>query len=291
MTDDIKPGANRLAGIDPTDLLKVSTDELAPLLALQYAPLTERNRDLVESGQTLLNELWNDGTGKVEITSDVDTNRASDIYNQLKDHAGSRSVDRQGKVTYTGGEIRETRDKVVKPLREAIAATDSHFGKLRDDVGNLMESITGAQLAYNEAKRVARNKHLLEVARKAQDEAAAAIEAARKAKPSDAHVALDLALAAEAKADEAAAIAAEPLLTAAMRTQSAMGTTTTEAATWDFEVKSMMDLCKAVVAGAAPVTFLTTVDQAIRLAIRAKQAPLRECPGLEIKQVFGVRRR
>jgi hypothetical protein len=31
MSDDIKPGGNRLAGIDPTDLLKVSTDELAPL--------------------------------------------------------------------------------------------------------------------------------------------------------------------------------------------------------------------------------------------------------------------
>jgi hypothetical protein len=290
MTDDIKPGANRLAGIDPTDLLKVSTDELAPLLTLQYAPLAERNRDLLESGQTLLDGFWNADSNRVEITSDADTNRASDIYNQLKDHAGSRSVDRAGKVTYTGGEIRETREKVVRPLREAIAATDSHFGKLRDDVGEIMSAITDAQMAYNDRKREEVRKERARQAWEAQDKADALIEAARKATGPNAQAAIEIALNAEAKADEAAAIAAGPVTTA-MRTQSAMGHTTSEQGTWDFAVLSMMDLCIAVVNGAAPVTFLTTVDQAIRLAIRAKQAPLRDCPGLEIKQVFGVRRR
>jgi hypothetical protein len=290
MTDDIKPGANRLASLDPEHLLLVSQDEIQPLLALQYAPLTERNVDLVKRGQELLDLFWNGGTGKVEITSDADTNRASDLYKQLADHAGRRTVDRQGKATYTEGEIRETRDKVVKPLREAIAATDSFFSAQRDAVGEIMGAITAAQLAYNEAKRAEVAARLRREAQEAQEKATAAIEAARKAKTADAPVAIEQALAAEAKADEAAAVAAGPM-TAAMRTQSAMGTTTGERGTWDFAVLSMMDLCKAVVDGTAPVTFLTTVDQAIRLAIRARQAPLRECPGLEIKQVFGVQRR
>jgi hypothetical protein len=77
---------------------------------------------------------------------------------------------------------------------------------------------------------------------------------------------------------------------AAARQRTALGTTTGLQMTWEAEVVDVRALAKAVAAGTAPVTFLTANVSAINAAVRQKVAPLRDCPGVNIRQVAAARR-
>jgi hypothetical protein len=169
-----KTGDNYLRSIDPEHLLVVEKDEIAPLLDVQYRDLAERSTSLLVSALAWLSGHTDPATGLLSIPDDATQNEASDLYQQLADHAGRRSVDRAGRVTFSdSGELKECRDKVARPLRAAINAGDAWFHRLRDPIGDVMGAITAAQDAFGAARAERERRE-----RQAQIQAARA-EAAR----------------------------------------------------------------------------------------------------------------
>ena len=275
MTDDPKPGDNRLRGLDPENLLLLTTDEIAPLLDLQYSALTDRTWELLAQAIAWAKEHKNSETGQIEINDDVDTNRATDLFKQLDDHAGK------------AGEVEEARKKVKLKPYEATKAIDAWFANLRDRLVGAMASIHSAQNAYANAKRAKDQARLLAEAVAAAQRAAGLLEEARKKKAPEETI--QAAIAAEQEADDARAAtgASAADLT---RTRSAMGNTSSQVETWKFKVTDIRALCRAIVAMEQPATYIMVNESAVNALIRGKNG-IRDIPGLEIYPEYNLRRR
>lgn len=287
MNAQMKPGDNRLRGIDPEKLLILDVDELPDMLEVQYAGIAERGMELLSRVVEWKEEHQN---GAVAIANEVENGELSDIMKQLRDFAGDN------------GEVYVTRRKVKTQPYEAIKKIDGWFNNLSDPILEVLGvgkaapvgTMQYAQTQYLVAKGRREQAERDEVARKAQAAADEMVREARLLAESEASratvgKAIDRAVEAEDTARATADAAAAPMRDM-VRSRSAVGTTSTLASTWEFTLVDMKALCAAVAAGTVPVTFVTTNDQAIRLAIRAKQGALRGCPGLDISQTFSARR-
>lgn len=287
MSETTGPGHNRLRGIDPERLLVLEVEEIADLLEVQYAGIAERGTDLLARVVYWKEEHKN---GAVAIADDAENGRLSDLMKQLRDYAGDN------------GEVFITRRKVKTQPFDAIKKIDGWFNNRSDPILDVLGqgknaalgTMQYAQTQYLVAKGRREQEERDRVAREAQafaDEltSQARLLAERQAPSTAVGQAIERAIEAEEAANATATDAAAPLRDM-VRSRTAMGTTSTLATSWDFSLLDIKALCRAVAAGTVSTTFITTNDQAIRLAVRAKQAPLRECPGLEIKQTFSARR-
>lgn len=284
MSDAPSSGHNRLRGINPEKLLVVEAEEIQPLLELQYAELWLRGKALA-ARVTAWQERHKDGA--VPIADEAEHAHLADMMQQLRDFAGD------------DGEADTARKKVKIGPWEACKVIDAAFAQIREPilaalglgkrpaVGTMQYAQTEFLLAKAAKVQAAREA----VAREAQAEAQRLADGARSADDEDLDAAVDLAMAGEERAAVIAADAQAPIREMA-RTRTAMGTTSTLTGTWDFDADhvDMKALCRAVADGVVPVTFVTVDGAAIRHAIRAKVSPLRECPGLSIKQTFAARR-
>lgn len=273
---DITPGANRLSGIDPeTDLMAVSLDEITPLLTLHYAELAKRTAALRDAALKWEQAHTDPKTGLIRITSDAQMNAASDLFAQLRDHAG------------TAGEVETARKRVNEPVRHAVLAINAHFASLKDELVGSADLINNAQNIWLRSE-IARKKAEADAhAAAARLEAQRLLDEARRADASAAVI--DKAIEAEAIADAAHAQASAPARDMG-RTRSALGTTTSAAGSMTFKLTDIKALCRAVADGTTPVTFVMTNDSAIRGAIKGKHG-IRDVPGLDISEEISVRRR
>lgn len=271
-----QPGHNRLAGINPeTDLLAVSLDEIGPLLTLHYAELARRTLALRATALKWEQAHADPKSGLIRITSDAQMNAASDLFAQLRDHAG------------TAGEVETARKRVNEPVRHAVLAINAHFASLKDELAGSADMINNAQNIWMRSE-IARKKAEADAqAAAARREAQRLLDEARKAEAPAAVI--DQAIEAEAAADAAQSWAATPPRDMG-RIRSALGTTTSAAASMMFKVTDIKALCRAVADGDAPVTFILTNDSAIRAAIKGKHG-IRDVPGLEISEDITIRRR
>lgn len=297
---------DRLTAIDPTNLLVVSLDDLPKLLDLQFAALANRGAELV-AGIARWKEDHDDG--RKPIADDAENAILSDWMRQLSDYAGA------------DGEADTARKSVKRVIFEAGKMIDGWFGALRDPIvaaigparnaplGTLQQMQTAylvakADRARLEQERIAREAKaeadkLAAEARKLEAEEEARMKAmvAAGVEKGDAEAAI------AARTDDAYATAANAMNQAeaafagigtapqaAARQRTALGTTTGLQMTWEAEVVDVLALAKAVAAGTAPVTFLTANVSAINAAVRQKVAPLRDCPGVNIRQVAAARR-
>ena len=272
-TDTPKPGDNRLRGIDPEKLLLVEPEEIAPLLELQYTGLAERAKEL-----NLRAAIWLDthmaSPGIYEVKDEADNNRLTDLYRQIKDHAG---VD---------GEVDTARKKVKLGPFRAIQAIDAHFGNLRTDLVYWMETVTKAQQDFMRREMQRKTREREEAAQKAREDAARLIAEARKTQD---EATIEKAIEADDRAALAEERAAAPMADIT-RTRSTLGNTTSGSLTWTFEVTDLKALCAAVAKGEAPVTFIQANESAIRAAVRPKNG-MRDIPGVRIFEDVKLNRR
>jgi hypothetical protein len=313
--EEIDPAA-RLKAIDPAHLLVIPVADIGPLLDLQYPTLVQRSTDLVEKAEAWERDHRN-AVKQAVIVDDADTNRASDLYRQLRDHAGK------------DGEVDTARKTVKLEPYQATKAIDAWFANLSDRLSTAMSVIDASQNAYAKAKEAKERAALLEKQQLAQEEALriqreaqaearrireeaekAARELAEAARQTGDEALADRAIEAEqsaAEATQAANEAAELQIAAAQqaaaiansqasastadltRTRSVIGTTTSASTSWKFSLTDIKKLAAAVVEGKAPSNFLTTNDAVINATIRGKQG-LRDVPGLDIYPDTKVRR-
>lgn len=278
VSDNIEPGDNFLKGVDPENILKISVEDLDPLLTLQYAALKQRGEELLERAIEWAKQHAVPGQGHV-IPDDAAMNRASDLYAQLQ--------------TFTSdtGEVEEARKKVVMRPRLAVAAINAWFGNRKDRLAGAMATIDGAQKRRLEAVRAAEARERQKAAEEAEQRAAALVRAAKDAMalPEGGQEAFAQAVAAE-EAVEIAKVAAAAPMQDLTRTRSSMGVTVSGSETWTYELEDMMALAKAVVAGQVPVNFLMVNDAIARASIRPKSG-MRACPGLRIFPETKINRR
>ena len=268
-------GDNFLKGIDPTKLLVVDAEQIAPLLAVQYDALIKRMEELHQAACDWMNEHRDPATGKLLITADAVTNEASDLVQQLRSFAAEGT-----------GEADEARRKVTDPLYRGKQVADAWFRNLRDQAMVVILAITNAQNDWLNAKRKAQIK---ERERAAQEAAAAAARALMEATAKRTEEAADAALEAEVAAFEASEAAATPTADLT-RTRSVLGVTTSQAEVWTYRVTDIRELCMAVCNGEAPETFIQANDAAIKLAIKGPRGR-RNIPGVEVYPEYTVRRR
>lgn len=274
--DDETPAAaghNRLKGIDPERLLVLDVEEISPLLDVQYPDLAKRGAELLEQAVAWATTHKRDGV--LAILNDAEMNHASDLFSQLRTFAG------------TDGECEEARKKVkLKPF-QATQAIDAWFKNHRERLVGAMDTITKAQNARLETVRRAAEAERLRKVQEAEEEAQRVLEAARAAPDDESKI--DAAMEAESRVEQAKVEAAAPMQELT-RTRSTMGVTTSGSEKWDFRLVSIKDLCRAVVAGTVPETFVTTNDPAVRLALKGKNG-MRQCAGLEIYPETKINRR
>jgi hypothetical protein len=275
LSETVRPGDNRLKGIDPEKLLVLDVDELHPMLEVQYPDLPKRSEELLTNAMAWAQE--HKVGSAIVIQDDAQMNRASDLYRQLLSFAGD------------AGEVEETRKKVkLQPFR-ATQSIDAWFKNLRERLVGAMGIIDKAQNARAEDVRKAARAELDRQAREAEQEAARLLEQARKVDAEAASAILDRAVQAEEAAERAKTEATGPV-TDLTRTRSALGVTTSQSETWTFSVVSMRDLCAAIAKGDVPVTFVQPADGAIKQAIRGRHG-MRTVPGLEITPEHKINRR
>ena len=273
MTDEVKPGDNRLKGIDPEKLLVIEVDEIHPLLDTQYPELVKRGDELLEKAVEWATKHKRE-IGIV-ILDDAEMNHASDLYAQLRTYAGET------------GEVEETRKKVKLRPYQATQSIDAWFKTRRERLVGAMAVIDRAQNARADKVRADEQAERLRIAREAELLAEKLKEEARQADAPD--VAVDMAIEAEDIAEQAKVAAAAPAADLT-RTRSTLGVTTSQSEKWDYRVTDIKKLCAAVVAGTAPETFVMPVDAAIKLAIKGPKGK-REIPGLEIYPDYKINRR
>ena len=267
-------GDNFLKGIDPTKLLVLDAEQIAPLLAVQYDALIKRMEELHQSACDWMNKHRDPKTGKLLITSDAETNEASDIAQQLRSFGGD------------GGEAEEARRRVTDPLYRAKQVADGWFKNLRDPVLVVVAHIGTAQNDWLNAKRKAEQKARERAAQEAAEQAARALMEAQAKRTEEA---ADAALEAEVAAFEASEAAAAPVADIT-RTRSVFGVTTSQAEVWNYRVVDLRELCMAAANGEVPDTFIQANDAAIKLAIKGPKGR-RNIPGLEVYPEYTVRRR
>lgn len=274
MTDDaVKPGDNRLKGLDPEKLLVIDVDEIHPMLDVQYPELAKRGDDLLAKAiEWATNHKREAG---IVILDDAEMNHASDVYAQLRGYAGDT------------GEVEETRKKVKLLPYQATQSIDAWFKNKRERLVGAMAVIDKAQNARGEVVRKAEEAERLKKVHEAEAEAKRLLDAARKA-DAPAEV-VDQAIEAEDKVEQAKTAAAAPVADLT-RTRSTIGVTTSQSEKWDYSVTDLKKLCAAVVAGTAPETFVMACEAAIRLAIKGPKGK-REIPGLNIFPEYKINRR
>jgi hypothetical protein len=272
--NELTPGANRLAGIDPERLLVVDVEEIAPLLDRQYAALASRGAALLATAEDWI-ERHATSTGRPKITDEQDFTDASDFFAQLRDHAGPN------------GEVDSTRKLVKAGPREAGLAIDAWFGNLRDRLADSIAAIDDAQGEYISGKLVQAQLDRERAATEARNEA---IKLASEAWETGDEDVVNRAIAAEAKADEFEMAETNNPSHLTVRSRSVMGNSATGKVGIDWRLVSMMTLCRAVVDGDAPVDFVTTNDPVIRAAIKGKGGR-RSVPGLDIFETTKIIRR
>jgi hypothetical protein len=270
---EIKPGDNRLRGIDPEKLLVLEIDEIHPMLEVQYPDLPKRAEELLAKAIEWATKHKRDGV--IVILNDAEMNHASDVYKQLLGFAGDT------------GEVEETRKKVkLKPF-QAAQSIDAWFKNKRERLVGAMGVIDAAQNARANKVRADEQAQRARIAREADELAQKLIADAKKADAPD--IALDIAMEAESIAEEARAAAGAPSVDLT-RTRSTMGVTTSQSEKWDYTVTSIRELCAAVAAGKVSDTFVVAGDAAIRLAIKGRGGT-RTIPGLEIFPDYRMNRR
>jgi hypothetical protein len=294
--------------VDPEDLVRIEMSALDPLLRSQYAGLLERNRELAQDAARWMDDHQG---GRRLIANDAECDALADQMRQMDDHLR---------------ELDETRKKVSTPLHEAWKASLAWFANFADPLMRIRgagkapapATMQFMQTAYLVAKanreRAERERLAREAAAEAQRlreaaECAIAEEQARIAQLGStgtsheeatgivtAHT--DALIGRSGQADQYAQIVAQAAEAPARefaRTRSALGTTTTLSTQWDARLnpdpeKGIKLLCRAVADGHAPITFVLADMAAVRQAIRRKQSPLRDCPGLIIEETFAARR-
>jgi hypothetical protein len=271
------PGENRMAelrALNPEKLMVVDVEEIAPLLDIQFGPLKQRGDALLEQALAWVNLRYVAGQGFV-IPDDAAMAAAADLYNKLQTFAADN------------GEVEEARKKVGHAPRLAVGAINAWFGARRDRILGAMGTIGKAQARRLDAVKEERAQEARRAAKLTEDIARAKLAAARAA-PSE--EAIEAAQEAEDRAEAAKAEAAAPMQDMT-RIRSATGVTTSGSETWTYELTDMMALAKAVVAGTVPVNFLAVNDAIVRVSIRDKAKPMRECAGLRIFAETKVNRR
>jgi hypothetical protein len=272
MSDDPKPGDNRLKAIDPERLLVLEVADIHPLLAVQYPALVKRSDELLNKAIEWASTHKVDG--KITVADDAEMGRASELWKQLSDFAGD------------DGEADEVRKKVKLLPWKATQAIDSWFKGLRERLQGAMGVIHAAQMLRANQVREEERLKLLEEKRQAD---ALALQALKEAQAKRTPEAIDRAMKAEEEAAEAGTAAGQPV-TDLTRTRSTMGVTTSQSEKWTFTLTNMRALCKAIADGDVPETFVKPDDSAINLALRGKNGR-RTCPGLDIFPTYQLNRR
>jgi hypothetical protein len=275
MTDTTpSSGHNRLRSIDPEKILLVDPEEIAPLLTLNFQELAERNAELARHAENWIVDHTDPKTGLQTVLDDADNNLLSDLYRQIKDHAGA------------DGEVDTARKRIkLQPFR-AIQAIDAHFNNLRTDLVLWMDKITKLQKDFLTRKLARERREREEAAERARAEAERLVAQARKKQTEES---VDKAIEAETiatMAEEATDLSVADMT----RSRSALGGVTSASAIFSFEIENMQELCAAIGRGEVPSTFVTPNDSAIRLAIRGKHG-IRKCPGLRIFEDIRLSRR
>lgn len=287
----------RLAAIDPEKLVKVATDEIGPLLDLNYPVLVARGEELA-AGVARWLDAHRHGT-RYALAGEADNAATSDFLRQLATFAGDK------------GEVETTRRAVKLPVYEAGKAVDGWFAARRDAITAAVTHMGNAQTVYLREKAAAERARQQAAEAAAREEQRRAAEAARKAAEEEARIAalaqqgdatiedvaqatdaadaaLGTALAMEERAAAVSTQAAAPDRDL-IRSRTALGTTTTLVDRWTWRLTDMRALCQAVIDGNAPIDFLTTNDSVISAAVRGKSGR-RECPGLLIENDARARR-
>lgn len=305
----------RLRRIDPTKLLVLSVEELDAFLDAQFPELVKHAKEL----QAAVDQWRADHTAPkthaalMPIRDDAENDALSDLMRKLRDFADEGT-----------GEVEKARKPIKDPLFKAGRHVDAWFNRLRDPInmaiGPAKHALPGqmqyAQTVYLKAKLDKERADREAAARAAEDAARAVAEEARRLAADemlriaamkqdgiDEEEAVQIAAdqTDQAVAEAEAALAHSELVGAAaaapdrdlVRSRSAIGTSTTLGGSYELDETNIdvMKLCKAVVSGVAPVTFITANVRAIKLAIKEKVNPLRECDGLTITRVFAAQRR
>jgi hypothetical protein len=307
----------RLLAIDPEHLVVVETAELGPLFDLHYRDLKQRGADLLAECQDWQDAHRTPKGGIVPVKDDAENGDLADRI--VKMDTFSREAEEARKkvklAVYNAGLAVDGWFKggLVDPVM-AIRGVAAKVGNRSYPPGP--ETMAGAQTAYVVEKAERERKERERIAKEAQEEAnrkaiaarqAAEQEAARAAAlersglaPEDAQalaeVATDRAAEAADSAQQNSALIgsyATETPREVVRQHTASGTTIGLRETWGFNENSvdMVALCKGVVDGTVPTTFVTVIPQAINQAIRARINPLRQCPGLIIAPVASAARR
>ena len=307
----------RLLDIDPENLLVIPPVQFQDLFAIHYPDLAYRARQMLLQCQKWQADHKTAAGGWIDVKDDAENAELALLIMQLDDFFQEVEETRtrvKAKVREAGTQIDNWFARgLAEPVVEVRGVTRNVSGKRYAPGPGTMQF---AQTAYLNAKlereRLAREA----AARAAQIEAdRKAAEARRLADEERLRIAAlesegvasnEAQQIAEAETDQAAGQAdaaqtasaliesyASAPASALVRQHTATGTTVGLRQTWDVDDTAidMMALCKGVVAGTVPVTFVTANLQAIRAAIKAKISPLRECPGLTIKATASATRR
>lgn len=307
----------RLLRIDPEHLVIVEPGKLPALFALHYPVLAERGAELLERCQQWQKDHKTPRGGLTDIKDDAENAALADFIVMLDDFAAEvREAHKKvkGDVYHAGQQIDGwfTRG-LADPVMDIRGVTRTVSGRKYPPEPGTMQF---AQTQYLAAKAGRERKVREDAAREAAAEAKRKADAARQAAEEEAARATQLEqvgmapeeareiaaietdqFAAEAdRAQQTSALVgsfATERLTAMVRSHTATGTTVGLRETWDFDETQvdMKALCRGVVEGTVPVTFVTVVSQTVRQAIRARINPLRECPGLVISATASAARR
>lgn len=308
--------SERLLRIDPEHLVVIEPEELPALFAAHYPALAARSAELLERCKQWQADHTSPKGGLIDIADDAENATLADFIVQLDDHA--REVDESRKrvklpVYNAGLQIDGWGRTLAEPVMDIRGVTRTVSGKRYLPGPGTMQF---AQSKYLTDKAERERLERVRIAKEAQAEAdrkaaearqAAQEEAARAAALQrtglDAEDAQALAEVATDRAAEAADLAqahsslvgsyaSEPARDV-VRQHTPTGTTIGLRETWDFD-EDQVDikaLCRGVIDGTVPTTFVTVVPQAIRQAIKARINPLRQCPGLVIRPVASAARR
>jgi hypothetical protein len=294
-------GGNAPPGsIDPENMLRLPPVDIPDLLALSY-------RDLIGRGAALLENVtaWQQDNGKVPVPDQQAADDLADLQDQVAKYGNPKT-----------GEVEAARKRVKEPIYLAGKAVDTFFNDLRNAMlaiaglepyGAGPATMQGKLSAWQRAKVVREQAERAELARKANEEAAAKVAAARVDQSDEALIDATVAEETAQQAQQAAAAPARDMA----RSTTARGTTVGLRANWTFRVvdleililaaalpavmerlSGVMEITQAGLlpkiraalappGGPVPLDYLTTNDAIIRPGIKGERGR-RECPGLEI---------
>ena len=315
--DEPETPEQRLAKIDPERLVVVETAEIPTLLDLHYPDLKARAAEMLAACQKWQADHKTPSGGIIDVKDDAENAALADFMRQADDFMKEADEARRRVKLQVHNAVLAIdgyfRGGQMEPIADIRGVTRIVSGKkYPPGIGTMQFAMS----SYLDAKAARERQEREAAARAAEIDARRRADEARRLADEERHriallrdegiapeTAQEIAQAetdrASAEADTARASSAligsyaGASTSALVRQQTATGTTVSVRETWDVDEETidMKALCRAVVDGTAPVTFVTANLRSIRDAIRAKISPLRECPGLVIRATSSAIRR